>query len=485
MPKGYKLTWIASEQRWRKVYKKRELSFPGTGGKLASYQSALSAFYAKKALIDAEDAEAGKRNEAIELIEAEQARLSADYFDCPEVREHWQLLEGSKAYILGKQHLGPDVQWAEAIARIDGYQRTYLQLPKAFVADSRYVPPDPPIGNPPWVEPPKTVDSVVAGFLEERRRAVEIGKLSKARLANQRKHLESFTEFVGASSGIERFDNKSLEEYRALVEGQLARGTMKATYARDRLQAVKQIVNWAYDQELIRELPRCLRKYSIAIETTEPETIPKEQIAKLYASANDQQKLYLLLGLNCGFTSSDIANLAISEVDIEAGTITRKRSKTKKAKSVPTVVYFLWSETWALVAKHLQKTGSLAFLTERGKPLIQQALTDSHELKKTDTIHSSWVRLQKVSGVKQSHRYLRKTGASILYSNNQFARFHGMFLGHAPQGVAERHYLKPDREGFREALVWLRDQFELPSILVEQQSDHPGAVTPVAPANPP
>jgi hypothetical protein len=52
--KKKELTWIASEKRWRKIYKGRQLTFSGAGGEEASYERALEEFRAKKEEIDHE-----------------------------------------------------------------------------------------------------------------------------------------------------------------------------------------------------------------------------------------------------------------------------------------------------------------------------------------------------------------------------------------------------------------------------------------------
>lgn len=54
MATEYKLTWREKEQRWRKIYKGKELYFPGTGGKKASYPAAWKAFQQEKLKIESE-----------------------------------------------------------------------------------------------------------------------------------------------------------------------------------------------------------------------------------------------------------------------------------------------------------------------------------------------------------------------------------------------------------------------------------------------
>ncbi len=71
--------------------------------------------------------------------------------------------------------------------------------------------------------------------------------------------------------------------------------------------------------------------------------------------------LYLLLMANCGMYQNDISELGEDEVDFEAGTITRPRSKTPNG---PVVKYKLWPETLVLLKKFRHKDEKV--LNERG-----------------------------------------------------------------------------------------------------------------------
>jgi len=469
MGREYKLTWKPKEQRWRKVYKGKHLSFSGEGGKQASYARALREFQEQKRVIDEatrkQEAVAAKKLGAIELIEQEQIRLLSRHHDTAETREHWLDLERTKARLL-QSPTGADDEslWVEAQAQIKGLQMVHFQLPKVMKHKGQEFdisPTKQPDGEPPWARPASDLHALLQAYLKDRRRQVEIGELSMARLDNQRQHLSELMKFLGLGSGLEKLDNPSLTAFRDHVLQQVQDGKLKNRTARDRLHSVKQIISWAFDREMIENLPRCLaRGYSIRIATSEPETVTREQIATMFSRGTDRQKLYLLLGLNCGFTNSDISKLAKSEVDLKKGTITRKRSKTKSFDSVPVVVYHLWPETLALLSREIATDGDLALLTEKGNQLIQQTWNTDGTLRKNDTIHSSWVRLQNATGVKKAHKLLRKTGSSVLNSSEQFSRFVKVYLGHAPSGMAEKHYAQADRAGFQKALAWLRTQFE-------------------------
>jgi hypothetical protein len=64
-----------------------------------------------------------------------------------------------------------------------------------------------------------------------------------------------------------------------------------------------------------------------------------------------------------------------------------------------------------------------------------------------------------------SFKHLRKTAASMLANHSEYASYAQFFLGHAPDTVADTHYVRPSQERFDGAVNWLRDQFlkDLPS----------------------
>ena len=73
----------------------------------------------------------------------------------------------------------------------------------------------------------------------------------------------------------------------------------------------------------------------------------------MLGAADERTELYLLLGLNCGFYAVDIGTLLKEGVDLGAGRIKRKRTKTRdRSHDVPEVDYLLWRRTRDLLEKH-------------------------------------------------------------------------------------------------------------------------------------
>src|SRR5207237_382619 len=54
----------------------------------------------------------------------------------------------------------------------------------------------------------------------------------------------------------------------------------------------------------------------------------KDEVSTLYQYSKGTDRLFLLLGLNCGFGAAEIASLKLGEVDLERGRIVRQRTKT-------------------------------------------------------------------------------------------------------------------------------------------------------------
>ncbi|MBL8829454.1 MAG: hypothetical protein JNM18_20915 [Planctomycetaceae bacterium] len=92
---------------------------------------------------------------------------------------------------------------------------------------------------------------------------------------------------------------------------------------------------------------------------------------------------------------------------------------------------------------------------ELGGPLKFESLVTKGELKKIDNIGSTFNRLRRTTKVSKSPKFFRKASADMLNSEPRFASLTGLFLGHAPEGVADKHYVRPPQELMNHAITWL------------------------------
>jgi integrase len=215
------------------------------------------------------------------------------------------------------------------------------------------------------------------------------------------------------------------------------------------------------------------REFGFRVGRTRVKTFTDDEVKLLLENATERTQLYLLLMLNCGFTQGDVAELAIQQIDLRKKQIGHKRFKTEDENAVPVVVFPLWARTAELLEKHLNRKHDsavnrhgdpLALVSSDGKPLLRKSYNAKGQLTKADAVRSAFnrvVRNLKNEGttIEGTLKHLRKTSASKLETHDVFGRYTGYFLGHAPQSVANRHYVVPDQKQFNAAVTWLGEQF--------------------------
>lgn len=159
------------------------------------------------------------------------------------------------------------------------------------------------------------------------------------------------------------------------------------------------------------------------------------ELATIYAHATlPRQKLYLLLGLNCGWTQVDISSLTGDMLHLGGPTpyLERTRSKTGVFGR-----WALWPETVSLLKAELLKNprrkGELVLLTQDGKPVVWQGANS-----KTDSVALAWRRLLDRSGLAVPYKYLRKTGSQLI-RNIGGMELSEAFLAHSDQTTGD-HY---------------------------------------------
>ena len=475
MPRKCKLTWNTEKGRpgrWRKIYKGNLYHFDGGKGKTdtPAYNAALEAWEAKKREIDlAEDRlhepaycqciEQWEQILTLSLQHADQAWARRAENKITDLRRRLSEV---------KLPLLRDEDWFDNI--VFGHQEWARQL-EAKLAESA---PDLDV----TVEPMTIEEEIQAqaavwkdrlaqatrkaaaglsvgeqtkAFLDSREALVKVGKLSAARLVSLRIHLKKFQEWIGGTTSVKEIDGPTLIKYKAYVDADCESRT-----AGHRLEAVKTWVKWLWATEVIQTLPRAFQSGELKIAKSAPEikTFTLDQIKTLLAKASQRTRLYCLLALNTGVYQIDLCDLKPDEIDLENGTITRRRSKTRKHPNPPRVTYKLWPQTLELLKQEMTTEGERALIGENGRPLVVQAVDG----KKTDAVRSAFNRLLKKTGLKGSFKLFRKTSASLL-ADSQWPDVYDLFLGLAAAKISDIHYAKAAQGRLAKALVWLGKQY--------------------------
>lgn len=469
------MTWEPRKHRWRKMFQGRlytiscvQLGCPET--KVDSHQAA-NAWWGKKKL-EIEGAPQSPHEHILTDLELEQD-LARNLGALPEAEEiHQKIMlvramedEAStdiEAMLVGDE----DSEENSVLERLAMARRAGIAIPDRMDEnllhylfgntrvrlDRRLRREDRPAPKHPGV---KTVSGQIEVYLALEKSRLQSGLISVSEFDTIQRCLNEFRDWVGGNNGIECLDADRIEAWWSYLLNQ----TVSVEYKKKKLRFAKSLVSWLVEKGLLAMPPNLhSRRHRFGGGAKAIPTIPIEDARNLILAAPGQLRLHLFLMANCGMTQQDVSDLKPTEVDWKAGRIKRKRSKTEDHEDVPVVDYPLWPETWELLRKFGKMDGEHALLTESGRTWVRDFIKENGKRSKVDAIKSNYVHLQRKKKLDYPMKLFRKTSATLLekcYGDNIVT----MFLGHAPNTVASRHYSAPDPTKFDEAVISLRGEY--------------------------
>jgi integrase len=315
-------------------------------------------------------------------------------------------------------------------------------------------------------DPDKTLGSAFAKHLENERAALRRrAGASPATWDNIRRNVKKFVTHLGGETVPASIVTATKwDEWVIALSGKTE---WSNAHIRDVLVSSRKFVEFLWQTGRIDELPRTL--YAAKIDVADPETIKtltNEEILCLIAEATGQTKLHLLLMLNIGATQKDISDLTKEQVDLKAGTITRKRSKTRGKRTVPKVTYPLWKTTLAELKEHWSDHPTLALTTRGGMSWQETAINaETGKLEKRDGIVSNFRHLRKRCDIDTTSKVFRSTSGDRIGQSKEYRELRSLFLGHSNKLMADRRYGNAPNELLAEAVAWLGEQYGLSSKL--------------------
>lgn len=316
----------------------------------------------------------------------------------------------------------------------------------------------------------KTIGALAKKWSADRANEAVKGVRSADGADNMRISLDHFVTFAGATTAAESIDADLWGRWHTECRSQIARRNEGGDgdgwadeYAKKVFGVARSFVKWLWERSLC-ELPRNLEKLRIEVGSKAIPIFSDAEIKLLLDGATGQHKLHLLLMLNTGMTQKDISDLRKDQIDLDAGTITRRRSKTKNQRNVPVVCYPLWPVTVALLREHLSDDPIYALLTTKSnKRWVRKEMVGGH-LKKADNIATLFQHLRRkvnLKGKGKSLKVFRKTSATRLKGSKEYRDLRYYFLGHSDRTVADRNYAAESQTLMDEAIKWLGKQYGL------------------------
>lgn len=347
---------------------------------------------------------------------------------------------------------------------------------------------------------PQTVEHQVQRFLAFKEMQVRGGVLKARTWGTLADRLPIFVNWIKPGTHVATINGTTVTEfYKWLLQQSWGHEHRKNIFS-----VARQWIRWAWRQDDVEleNLPKNLDSREFVFLThldatgvakktrTEMLWTPDEFHQALEIVPEDFQ-LYLLLMLNCGFTSIDIGTLLKSEVRLEEGRIVRQRTKTRRHEHPPLVSYKLWPRTARLLRSRLSSDPVLALTNRSGGPLsVSKLVVQNGQTKEVVWcgLLRRWIYMKKPkkklpdkqeqskpqSPGKQKKakpplpdkqlKYLRKTGSSKLRSDSRFRSLDSLYLGHAWATMADKHYNVFDGAAYPpldEAIEWLGKEFRL------------------------
>ena len=216
----------------------------------------------------------------------------------------------------------------------------------------------------------------------------------------------------------------------------------------------RQFMRWLEEQELIAGLPKNLRSKTLMKTITHKEIKTFDNVCQTLDTLPPEQRIWALLGLNCGMTNADLGAANWEMIDQTRWTLTRRRVKTGDKVSVPTVTYELWAETIEALKALPHRTG-LLFTKPDGTPIyINEYRNGKPHI--WDGFGHVWRNLAQKPAIPL--KSFRSIGATMFKRSATYRDYRHLFLGHAATTLADRHYSAESDNPFFEALRFVGDQ---------------------------
>ncbi|MEX1039656.1 MAG: hypothetical protein WDZ51_03430 [Pirellulaceae bacterium] len=436
MPYQHELTWIAQTRRWRKRYlgKTYFLKSPSQGKKdRAGYLAALREWERLKAFLDG---------------------LGPNpYTETGAIIPESQVLQSAPVYI--PPMATPTVSTNGATVA----KRARPEAPQAGESSNH---PKWMLGTGfgPMLHPEQVATNgngspyhgetrirVLADFwLDHRHKQAQRGELSLKQWSEDKAKLQVFRDFLLANyptvAHLNQLHPAILNHYRdhqwEFTDPGSKHGISKATLKK-RLDTVAKWLHWLVDQNILDELPKDLRTYGrVKLDKPKPIFWTPEEIKLLAKHATERTRLYVMLGLNLGYTQRDIATLTPDMVDWDTGIVTRDRKKTGIASKAK-----LWRSTMDLLLKHHNPNPGPVLVDQKGSPLYAEQVNGKGNLITLDSIRLAFDRVKNskrvgLKGDPRSFKHLRKSAANEIERTRPDLT--GLFLAHSEGGV-KRHYV--------------------------------------------
>jgi len=207
----------------------------------------------------------------------------------------------------------------------------------------------------------------------------EPAKLDDKRKRSQRRNMpkNAFLDVVQVQH-VRDIRQHHIKSYRDAILAEFTEYKHSASWIKTRYRAVKAILGFMLEEVEENEKPEYRRVKDLCRilkepqSETDPNPIEPEHYRPLVEAAKPREKAILLLGLNCLMHSGEATQTLKEDVSLENGTLSARRTKTRKAR-----IAKLWPRTVDAIREYLKLRNDQSeylFVTQNGTPMSGEVM---------------------------------------------------------------------------------------------------------------
>lgn len=321
-----------------------------------------------------------------------------------------------------------------------------------------------------------TVEDACDAFLRSREAKLDAGRLSPMTFRDYFDVGKLVIENFGGNRLVEDLAPADFAKFITWLESKKKHGTNRMA---KNIQVTRMIFKYAHGFELIDKPVRFGPDFKGPSKKEKRKTkreagrkdFQAEEVHRLLSESQHPMRAMILLGVNCGFGQTDIANLPISAVDLEAGWIEFPRPKTEIERRCP-----LWPETAEALRDALQHRpkpkddadSGCFFVTSHGRRFVWTTPNKPDKRPaRVDPVGQRFTRLKTKTGISGGRGFygLRHTFATQAGNSRDQVAVNAI-MGHADDTMAANYRHDIDDERLRNvvnvvrAWLWSGEQTE-------------------------
>lgn len=284
------------------------------------------------------------------------------------------------------------------------------------------------------VKPAKSMsmEKVFESF-RENRDTLSITPSEKQQLVDAKNYWKQFCKVVKVKT-VAELQEKHFEKFNKYV----INSSYKPRTKKNVFDIVTKVFRHTKTSEILTVLSYCDDKLNRPTRglKRKPQKFNKAKFRKIYKVDDPEIRLILLLALNLGMKQTAIANLKLSDMDLEEKTLSKERNKTGMIRSA-----MLWTETVKSVKQWIK-------VRDYDSDYLFQTEAEDGKWKKCELkdINRVWRRAKRTTGVQAEFRHFRDAVQNIPVDEGIEFDLVRILLGHKIPGMANDYTQRNPRK---------------------------------------